>query len=138
MRNASAKMNNDQFPMSDANMQYDLEERTARFAEAIIELTMSIPKDVITSSIISQLVRSGTSVGANYCEANNASSRKDFRNKICICKKEIQEARYWLRILSKVAATSKERAASIVDEARQLNLIFNRIVVTTDKNLKSH
>ncbi len=68
---------------------YDLEERTAKFGEDIIKYCKSIKQDTITKSIISQLIRSGTSVGANYMEANGASSKKDFRNKIYICKKEI-------------------------------------------------
>ena len=68
---------------------YDLKERTAKFGEDIIKYCKSIKQDTITKSIISQLIRSGTSVGANYMEANGASSKKDFRNKIYICKKEI-------------------------------------------------
>ena len=60
---------------------YDLEERTAMFAENIIVLAKNIPKNTVTMPIISQLVRAGTSVGANYCEAIGASSKKDFRNR---------------------------------------------------------
>ena len=67
---------------------YDLEERTAKFGENVIEFCKVINQDAITRSIISQLIRSGTSIGANYMEANGASSNKDFRNKIFICKKE--------------------------------------------------
>ncbi len=119
-------------------MKYDLEERTAKFSESIIELAKEVPKDVITIPIISQLISSGTSVGANYCEANNGSSKKDFRNKISICRKEIQETRYWLRILLKAVPARKNKIDLIAEEARQLNLIFNRIIVTTDKNLKSN
>ena len=117
-------------------MQYDLIERTTKFAESIVELSLKIHKNAITFPIISQLVRSGTSVGANYAEANNASSKKDFRNKICICKKEIQETRYWLRILLKAQPDLNSQIELISDEARQLNLIFNRIVATIDKNEK--
>ena len=131
-------MINDQFSMNNESMKYDLLERTAKFSESIIEIAGKIPKNIITMPIISQLVRAGTSVGANYCEANNASSKKDFRNKICICKKEIQETRYWLRILLKAHPLANKEIEPIADEARQLNLIFNRIVETTDKNLNSH
>ncbi|KKW13451.1 MAG: hypothetical protein UY52_C0044G0011 [Parcubacteria group bacterium GW2011_GWC2_49_9] len=70
---------------------YDLKERTAEFGKRIIEFARRIPTNQITSPLISQLVRSGTSVGANYCEADNASSRKDFKHKISICKKEAME-----------------------------------------------
>ena len=72
-------------------MAYDLEERTALFAESIISLAGQVKKTVVTLPIISQLVRSGTSIGANYREANGASSKRDFRNKIYICKKEAKE-----------------------------------------------
>ena len=131
-------MINDQFSMNNESMKYDLLERTAKFSESIIEIAGKIPKNIITMPIISQLVRAGTSVGANYCEANNASSKKDFRNKICICKKEIQETRYWLRILLKAHPLANKEIEPLADEAPQLNLIFNRIVETTDKNLNSH
>jgi hypothetical protein len=67
---------------------YDLEERTARFGQAVIALAKTIPKNSVTLPLIGQLVRSGTSVGANDCEADDAESRKDFRHKIGICRKE--------------------------------------------------
>jgi len=73
---------------------YDLEERTAKFGEAVIDLCRPIRQDAITSPIIRQIVRSATSIGANYMEANGASSKKDFRNKIAICKKEAQETKH--------------------------------------------
>lgn len=69
-------------------MRYDLEERTAKFGEAVIDFVKTLKQNSINSPLISQIVRSATSIGANYCEANNASSKKDFRNKIFICKKE--------------------------------------------------
>jgi four helix bundle protein len=65
-------------------MQYDLEDRTKKFGKEVIILLKKIKPNYINRSIISQLIRSATSVGANYCEANNASSKKDFRNKIFI------------------------------------------------------
>src|SRR4030042_3793950 len=82
------------------DIKYDLEERTAKFGENIINFCKNIKKDVISIPIISQLVRSATSIGANYMEANGASSRKDFKNKIHICKKESQETKHWLRMLT--------------------------------------
>src|SRR4030065_1502421 len=87
---------------------YDLEERTAKFGEDIIEFCKSINQDAITKPIISQLIRSGTSVGANYMEANAASSKKDFKNKIYICKKETQETKYWLRMMAQCEPSKKE------------------------------
>ena len=69
-------------------MNYDLEERTALFGEAVIRLCREVKTDAVTKPIIGQLIRSGTSIGANYMEANGASSKKDFAHKIFICKKE--------------------------------------------------
>lgn len=80
--------------MANVKNNYDLEERTARFGEDIIDLCKTIEQNVITKPIISQLVRSSTSIGANYMEANGASSKKDFTNKIFICKKEIMETKH--------------------------------------------
>lgn len=79
--------------MSEFTNKYDLEERTSKFGENIIIFCKCLNKNVVSIPIISQIIRSGTSIGANYCEANNASSRKDFQNKIFICKKEAQETK---------------------------------------------
>ena len=108
-------------------MQYDLEERTAKFAEDIVDLCKRVPKDSVTTPIISQLVRSGTSVGANYCEANGASSRKDFMNKIFICKKESKETKFWLRILAKACDKFKVECEKLWKEVQELTLIFSKI-----------
>src|SRR4030067_626984 len=94
------------------NKKYDLEERTAQFSERIIELVKKTKKNVVTIPIINQLVKAGTSIGANYCEANGASSKKDFKNKIFICKKESKESQYWLRLLAKT--TDDESLKKIV------------------------
>ena len=114
-------------------MNYDLEERTAKFGENIVTLAKKVPKNTITLPIISQLVRAGTSPGANYCEATGASSRKDFRNKIYICKKEIQETKYWLRMLTKAYSEIREEARGLWKEAQELTLIFTKIVSTMEK-----
>ncbi len=116
---------------------YNLEERTAKFAESIIVLLNSIKKNPINLPIISQLVRAGTSIGANYCEANDASSRKDFRNKIYICKKEANETKYWLRILAQAQPDLKDKIRILWQEAQELNLIFQKIVNSlNDKDKK--
>lgn len=114
-----------------SNIKYDLEERTAKFAEDIIELCKKTPKNVVTLPILNQLVRSGTSIGANYCEANGASSKKDFKNKIFICKKESKETQYWLRILAKAAEELKEDCRKLWQEAHELTLIFSKIAFNT-------
>src|SRR5208282_4810786 len=76
---------------------FDLHERTACFGEKIIAFAKTLPKDPVTSPLIPQLVRAGTSVGANYCEADDAVSKKEFFHKIGTCKKEARETKYWLR-----------------------------------------
>ncbi|HAI74133.1 TPA: four helix bundle protein [Candidatus Moranbacteria bacterium] len=107
---------------------YDLEERTAKFGEGIIEFCKKSPKTVITTPIISQLVRSGTSVGANYCEADCAESRKDFEHKLGISKKEAKESKHWLRMIAKAVAELREEAKILWKEANELQLIFISII----------
>jgi four helix bundle protein len=114
-------------------MEYDLEERTLKFSENIIDLLKTITLTEINKSIINQLVRSATSVGANYCEANGASSKKDFKNKIHICKKEIKETKYWLQLIEKTNAEKKEEIKPLRNEAQELILIFSKIVGTMNK-----
>ena len=106
---------------------YDLEERTAQFAEKIILLCKKVPRNPITLPLLNQLIRSGTSVGANYCEANGASSKKDFRNKIHISKKEIKETNYWLRMIYVAVPELKVVIDPLKQEAQELILIFGAI-----------
>ncbi|MBI1982018.1 MAG: four helix bundle protein [Candidatus Levybacteria bacterium] len=113
------------------NKKYDLEERTAEFGEKVIELCKKAPKNAVTIPIIDQLIRSGTSIGANYCEANGASSRKDFNNKIFICKKESKETKYWLRLLAKAVEELKEECRKLWQEAQEFTLIFSKIAKST-------
>ncbi|MBU4256863.1 four helix bundle protein [Patescibacteria group bacterium] len=112
---------------------YDLEERTAKFSEDVISFIKSVKRDALNDSILRQLIRSATSVGANYCEANNASSKSDFRNKIYICKKEINETKYWLRMLTNTNSELKNQARKLWQEAQELNLIFQKIVNSLNK-----
>lgn len=109
------------------NQKFDLEERTAKFGENIIELLKKIPKDEITRPISNQLIRCATSVGANYCEADDAVSKKDFKNKIGICKKEARESKHFLRMLAKAVPQFREEIVEHWKEAKELNLIFNSI-----------
>src|SRR2546430_9204918 len=85
---------------SDGKPVYDLEERTARFGEAIVRFAKKIPQNPVNNRLIEQLVGAGTSVGANYCEADEAVSRKDFRHKIGTCRKEAKEAKFFLRMVA--------------------------------------
>jgi len=120
-----------------SNNKYDLEERTVKFGESIIDFLKKVQENSINSSSIKQIVRSATSVGANYFEANNASSRNDFRNKIYICKKEANETKYWIRILVKTNPEIIESARISWKEAQELNLIFQKIINTLNENNKS-
>ena len=107
---------------------YDLEERTQKFGEDIIEFAKKIPKNAITLPLINQLVKAGTSVGANYMEANGADSKKDFIHKIGISKREAKETKHWLRMVVKAEPILKEKAEILWKEAEELNLIFSKIV----------
>ena len=106
---------------------FDLEERTAKFGEAIIAFARSLPKDAVTLPLIGQIVRSGTSVGANYCEADDAVSKKEFRNKIGTCKKEARETKHWLRMIAAASPGAANQARSLWQEAKELHLIFAAI-----------
>lgn len=111
------------------NSKFNLEERTAKFGEDIIDLIKLIPKDEITKPIINQLVRCATSVGANYCEADDAESKSDFKHKIGICKKESRESKHFLRMLAKATPHMRDKIALHWTEAKELNLIFNSIYI---------
>lgn len=112
---------------------YDLEERTAKFGENVIEFCKTLRQNAISTPIINQLVRSATSIGANYMEANGASSRRDFQNKIFICKKEAQETKHWLRMLAKCFPDEKEAIRKLWKEAQELTLIFQKITSSLRK-----
>lgn len=118
--------------MTKTRNSYDLEERTAKFGENIIDFCRNIKQDSITSQILNQLVRSGTSIGANYMEANAASSKKDFRNKIFICRKESQETKHWLRMLARCQPDKKDTVRKLWQESQELTLIFGKITSSLD------
>jgi len=118
-----------------SNNTYDLEERTAKFGEEVINFCKTVRQDAITKPLVNQLVRSATSVGANYMEANGASSRKDFRNKIFICKKEANETKHWLRMLNAAASEKQDELRRLWKECQELTLIFQKITTTLrDRN----
>ena len=116
--------------MGNSEKSRQLEHRTSKFGESIIKLCQKVKANNISNPITNQLVRSGTSIGANYMEANNASSRKDFTNKIFICKKESEETKYWLKMLLSCCPVEKELIDDLYDECHQLTMIFQKIVST--------
>lgn len=115
---------------------YDLEDRTGKFGEDIIEFAKIVPKNPITIPLITQLVKAGTSVGSNYCEADCAETKRDFEHKMGICKKESKETKHWLRMIAKAAPELKEEARPLWQEANELNLIFTTIVAKSRKKGK--
>jgi four helix bundle protein len=107
--------------------QFDLHERTACFGECIITFAKSLPSDRVLAPLIPQLIRAGTSVGANYCEADDAVSKKEFFHKIGTCKKEARETKYWLRMIVAAEPACRENARKFWQEAKELHLIFAAI-----------
>jgi len=106
---------------------FDLEERTAKFGENIIKFCKKVPTNQVTNPLINQLVKAGTSVGANYCEADDAESKNDFRHKIGIVKKEARETKHFIRMIVIIVPELKKDALILWQEAKELNLIFNKI-----------
>jgi four helix bundle protein len=107
---------------------YDLEERTFKFAKDVIKFCKSLPKSVIDTEIIKQLVRAATSVGANYIEANGALSKKDFVMRIKICRKEAKESGFWLKLLDVENPDKRNKREILLKESKELNKIFGSIV----------
>lgn len=116
-----------QFSNQEQKPGYDLEERTARFAEVIIDFVRTIKQDAVNRRIIDQLVGASGSTGANYCEAVEAESKKDFIHKIGIVKKEAKETKHWLRLLSRANPEHAEKIQQFWKEAHELLLIFAKI-----------
>lgn len=111
-------------------MVYDLEERTSKFGEDVIGFARKIRIDFITETLLKQIVRSATSVGANYREANSGSSDKDFKNKIYICQKEANETKHWLQMIVKACPETAEEARILWKEANEITLIFGKTLST--------
>lgn len=107
---------------------YDLEERTARFAESVIKLVKEIAITPVNKRIIEQLVGSSGSIGANYNEANESESKKDFVHKIRIATKEIKETKHWIRLLAIAESGSAPKLRIIWKEAQELLMIFSKIL----------
>jgi four helix bundle protein len=114
------------------SQKYDLEERTAVFGERCIQFGKKIPVNPVTVEIIPQFIDATTSVGANYAEANEAQSKKDFRHKISVCNKESKESKYWLRMIATAEPKLRDDAANLWHEAKELNLIFSAIIRKCD------
>ncbi len=117
---------------------FDLEERTANYGVAIIKFCRNLPKSEITKNVIDQLVRSATSIGANYCEADCAESRKDFMHKLGICNKEAKETKHWLHMSAIAVPERADEARILWKEGHELNLIFVAIIKKTKNRQIEH
>jgi len=107
---------------------FDLEERTQRFAKTVLEFITYLPKNLPNEKIAKQIIRSAGSVGANYIEANEALSKKDFAMRIKICRKEAKESKYWLSLFDIKEETLEKKRKSLIGEATELTKIFGAIV----------
>ncbi len=114
-------------------MDFNLEERTAKFGESIILFCQELKQTSINQPLINQIVRSATSVGANYCEANEASSKSDFYNKVYISKKEANETKHWLRMLAVANPELKDKCRELWSECQEIVLILAKIVSKSTK-----
>ena len=114
---------------------YDLEERTARFGEEVIEFLKRVPLGSRTNRLVDQLTGCGTSIGANYCEADDAVSKREFVKIIGTCRKEARESKFFIRMLVKARPELRDAAIPLWREVRELHLIFSRIRRTAQKNL---
>ena len=107
---------------------YDLEERTLKFARGVIGFTNKIPKTLANLEISKQLVRSAGSVGANYIEANESLSKKDFVMRIKICRKEAKESGYWLKLIVTNSKVMEKEKNNFIQETIELTKIFGAIL----------
>jgi four helix bundle protein len=107
---------------------YDLEKRTLKFAFAVRAFLKQISKSILNTADINQLLKASGSVGANYIEANEALSKKDFIYRIKICRKEAKESRCWLKLISIEGKTLIEEKERLISEATEFIYIFNAIL----------
>ena len=113
--------------MNNKDFAKNLEERTKEFALRILRLSAKMPKSPEALVIRNQITKSGTSVGANYREANRSRSRADFMNRIKICESEASETQYWLELITATDWLPKERIAAVYNECSELLAIFTTI-----------
>lgn len=113
---------------SNKQRKYDLEDRTLKFSKEAVIFAKNVEASLINNPLISQFIRSATSIGANYHEANESISKKDFCNKISISKKEAKETMYWLKVIRHASPEVSKEAYRLLKEAQELVLIFSAII----------
>jgi four helix bundle protein len=117
---------------------FDIKERTFGFSVEIIKLTRVLPRTVDGIAVARQLIRCGTSVGANVEEADGAESKRDFIHKMSIARKEARETRYWLRVIQAASlATDPTSVAALIQESDELVRILSTIITNTRRNLEA-
>jgi four helix bundle protein len=114
---------------------YDLETRTKSYARNVIAFSNSLNKTIVNQELIKQLIRSAGSIGANYIEANEALSKKDFVMRIRICRKEAKEATFWASLIGSQNEVLAKRCQPLADEADQLMKIFAAILLKTKDSI---
>jgi four helix bundle protein len=112
---------------------YNLVERTSSFGEDIILFVQMLLNSSINDILIKQIVRSATSIGANYMEADCCDPKKDFCYKISLCKKESKETTHWLKMILKANPMQTEEIETLKQEVHELTLIFSKILINTKK-----
>ena len=105
----------------------ELETRTLKFAIRIVRLSTKLPNTSEGRVVRNQMAKAGTSVGANYREANRARSRADFKNKIAICESESSETQFWLEVIREIAWLPWEKLKDDYEECSELLAIFTTI-----------
>ena len=111
--------------------QRDLGERLLEYGASIIKLVRGLPNSLVGRRVGDQLLRSGTSAGANYEEARGAESKDDFAHELQVSLKEMRESNYWLRLLLVSGEVPADRIAALLDESNQLRAILSKSVATT-------
>ncbi|MAF14125.1 MAG: four helix bundle protein [Parcubacteria group bacterium] len=110
---------------------YDLEDRTLKYGKRIIKMCKALPKNSINFRLIDQVIRSGTSMGANYREANETETKKDFQYRMRICRKEGKETIYWLHLIVETNSELVEKTQPLLQETNELVKIFASIIEKT-------
>ncbi len=126
--NDQVSMYNEYSMSNVVNAPMDLRDRTLEFSRRVIQFVKPLRTDPLAQPLLSQLIRSSTSIGANFIEAKNGSSKKDFRNKVFISKKEASETLYWLKLLEEF--TKSAELKRLQQECQEIILILQQIINT--------
>ena len=113
---------------TETKKRFDLEERTFKFARSVIDFVDTLPKTIINNELVKQVIRSSGSVGANYIEANESISKKDYTFRVKVCRKEAKESGYWLKLVEMNKGDLHKESEVLLQESVELMKIFGAIV----------